>query len=145
MTRKSRKLQSSFCEVDYVFRLPVLHRAVVLVFRRTISWYAGGRWSRDSFLGNFLSLGCRSVSETLLVSLFRTVYLFKNLESLNTVSDLKEIERHIVPCRKTCLISRSKGSLNMHSFFNSCSGFNQKSVIKSSTTSDILRCLNVRI
>ena len=22
MTRKSRKLQSSFCEVDYVFRLP---------------------------------------------------------------------------------------------------------------------------
>ena len=38
MTRKSRKLQSSFCEVDYVFRLPVLHRAVVLVFLRTISY-----------------------------------------------------------------------------------------------------------
>ena len=38
MTRKSRKLRSSFFEVDYcaLLRLPVLHRAVVLVFRRTI-------------------------------------------------------------------------------------------------------------
>ena len=41
MTRKSRKLRSSFLEVDYcaLLRLPVLHRALVLVFRRTIYYH----------------------------------------------------------------------------------------------------------
>ena len=46
------------------------------------------------FSGTFCHWHEGQFLETLIVSLFRSVYLFKNLESLNTVSDLKEIERH---------------------------------------------------
>ena len=69
MTRKSRKLRSSFCEVDYVFRLPVLHRAVVLVFRRTIIMVR--RWPLiKGFISRKLSVIGMKVSFINFASLF---------------------------------------------------------------------------
>ena len=56
MTRKSRKLRSSFCEVDYVFRLPVLHQAVVLVFRRTIYYHGTPVVVDQGFISRKLSV-----------------------------------------------------------------------------------------
>ena len=81
MMRKSRKLWSSFCEVDYCGE-----RFQACRFAPSEQWFwwplIKGFISREL---SILSLGLRSVSETLIVSLFRTVYLFKNLERLNTV------------------------------------------------------------